>query len=90
MSEDRELDKRVLRGNPPSVGYAYPIPRYSRDIAAAWMVVEKFSLCVEPWGGGWCATRSQSGDPDCRDWFASDATAPRAICLAALKAVETK
>jgi hypothetical protein len=30
---------------------------YSTDIKAAWDLVEKFKLCVVPWGGQWTATK---------------------------------
>ena len=104
MTEDRELDKRVatlmgwtdirisdrsgmLVGKTPRAEIGMQVPRYSTDIAAAWTVVEKFRLIVGPRVDGWCAT---VGLPDLLDWYVADASAPRAICLAALKAGEKK
>lgn len=57
------------------------------NIAHAWEAAEKLRLCVQPHGAGWCATRNQDGDADCREWFAYADTAPLAICRSALKAV---
>ena len=67
-------------------------PDYSTYLEAAWPLVEKFSMAVMPVvGGRWCAipgTYHEEGD-----WFEEQPTiyadtAPLAICLAALKAVE--
>lgn len=79
-----------------------PIPHYSTDIAAAWLVVEKMS------SDGWIheitehindsqikcamfANRSGHYESYERSWddeqWAVSGTAPHAICLAALKAV---
>lgn len=67
----------------------YPIaPSFSTDIAAAWKVISKigagFDLCFIPDSRAWSAQFYASGIPR----GASGATAPFAICLAALKAVE--
>lgn len=65
----------------------YPLPHYSTDIASAWLVVEKLDLHLElltykkKSKTEWCAIF----DIDDEGW---GATAPHAICLAALKAVE--
>ena len=77
------------------------VPHFSTDIAAAWQVVEKMSKrgfwCqirneFEAHGGPDCwagftphSTTGWNGAPD--HWTQAD-TAPMAICLAALKAVE--
>jgi hypothetical protein len=68
------------------------IPRYCTDIAAAWQVVEKMREC------GWSVTIGQHIDLSWRCKFTDDETlieiiaqgdtAPRAICLAALEAIE--
>ncbi len=65
--------------------HAAPLPAYSTEIAAAWEVVEKlrspvFVLEWEPdrWLASFCG----------EDEDATADTAPHAICLAALKAVE--
>lgn len=69
-------------------GCKIEIPHYSTDIAAAWDVVEKLKIkgfdFVLHWKTAW----------ECIFWFGRDKwfesnceTAPRAICLAALKAV---
>lgn len=76
-----------------------PIPAYSEDIAAAWLVVEKIEslgyyvevgLCNAKYGSmkrAWCHVADYGEDGR----FVGEAyedTAPMAICLAALKAVE--
>lgn len=75
------------------VAYWRPLPRYSEDIAAAWVVVSKLPcahLAVE-WrdGRGWEAWfaiwDSVKQDADVYEGLGD--TAPHAICLAALKAV---
>lgn len=67
------------------------VPDYSTSISAAWQVVEKLDFCVVSRGGtvakemgGWEVDCEMNGQH--RRAFA--ATAPHAICLAALKAVE--
>lgn len=71
-------------------------PRYSTDIAAAWRVFER--LCDLGWSPGIAYMKEDLGGPfrcdlyrpadgACEDAFA--ATAPHAICLAALQAVST-
>lgn len=55
---------------------------YSTDIKAAWDLVEKFKLCVVPWGGQWTATQQGQIYVDGEKNMAP--TAPHAICLAAL------
>jgi hypothetical protein len=68
---------------------------YSTDIAAAWTIAEKRAITVTPIGTRWGAAScnfSQSGETTAvgmtngRSWIVCD-SAPRAICLAALKAV---
>lgn len=67
------------------------VPRYSTDIKAAWEVVEKlkllerFSLTLQqlsPTNTAWTLSDLRDGEP-----IAWSETAPHAICLAALKAV---
>lgn len=108
---DRELDALVAekvmgwtsRGPHPIFGtpvYATGmedtlLPRFSTDLAAAWIVAEKRAITVTPignkWGAAWC-NFSQSGETTAvgmtngRDWVVCDSAA-RAICLAALQAV---
>jgi hypothetical protein len=54
----------------------------STDIKAAWDLVEKFKLCVVPWGGQWTSTKHGQIYIDGERNLAP--TAPHAICLAAL------
>lgn len=79
-------------------GQLMPIPRYSNSIADAWEVVEKLSKRGE-WtlfgqeGIGWEAKfYSSTGGMDAvvTRVSALENTAPLAICLAALKALESK
>lgn len=66
-------------------------PYYSTDIAAAWDVVEKLKLLerfsltlrqLSPTNTAWTLSDLRDGEP-----IAWSETAPHAICLAALKAV---
>ena len=103
MDAGRELDKLVAEKvtgksfNPEWIHISCNLPHYSTKIQDAWEVVEKlgnwhgfdFILWLEPesngqWHAGWFE-QSHEG-PESR---ASEvaATAPLAICLAALKAV---
>lgn len=80
-------------------GYGFKeFPEYSTDIAAAWEVVEKLSRrnfsmhndtgcsgCEPTEGVGWMALFHIEGGP--MAYTVAD-TAPLAICLAALKAVD--
>lgn len=76
-----------VMGNSPRKGYEVScgIPHYSRDISAAWEVVEKikdkdFSLEYYKVNGDWgCQFSDVNNRVHCD-------TAPHAICLAALKA----
>ncbi|HVL13133.1 MAG TPA: hypothetical protein VM529_11245 [Gemmata sp.] len=66
-------------------------PRYSTDIAAAWLVVEKLKMTVKPSvlqveEARWLADVRGVCDDD-RPWRGYGPTAPIAICLAALAAV---
>lgn len=70
------------------------LPYFSTEIDAAWKVVEKLHLTVTPMGKEWAAAYcnwSQSGETTAvgmtnnRQWSTA-ATAPLAICLAALEA----
>lgn len=79
--------------SPEGMHAGFDLPHYSTDIAAAWRVVEELSPKIivgpSPWVLGkyvatWGACDSYA---DCFDWLEAD-TAPHAICLAALKAVE--
>jgi hypothetical protein len=99
MKPGRELDVLVAKqvmGIDPDYdegiyyfeGYADPKP-YSTDITAAWEVVEKFNrryLELIKDGRYKCCLDSRNLESLCA--FAD--TAPHAICLAALKAVENK
>ncbi len=63
----------------------FTAPAYSTDIAAAWQVVDKLhalSFYLEVGSAGWMARFANISATE-----ASAATAPLAICLAALKAV---
>ncbi len=78
-------------GESPYSSRGYSCPHYSTDIAAAWEVVEKFQAEDFDVRVGFCRWR----DDGRVGWLAwvgkADAladTAPHAICLAALKAVE--
>jgi hypothetical protein len=61
---------------------AMHLNHFSTDIKAAWDLVEKFKLCLIPWGGQWVATKRESIFIDGEENIAP--TAPHAICLAAL------
>lgn len=74
---------KYLRGDPGSSlqeYQLYPLPEYSRLIAAAWEVVEKTNLIVGKSGGEWSA---QDGW-DCEHYAEFADTAPLAICRTAL------
>jgi hypothetical protein len=77
------------------------LPEYSTDIAAAWKVVEKLGLCVWPTEDAkWFAFQDRFDSSYGEEyWFGGENflsryviadTAPHAICLAALKALEAK
>lgn len=75
-------------------GEHYPLPTYETDIAAAWQVVEKMrergwsmDLTTRRHGG---LTTIEMFDADGTFVTAEAATAPMAICLAALAALEAK
>lgn len=81
----------------------YAVPPYSTDIAAAWEVVEKMKLSVVNHHGSWLAGPTDYSEARGEDDRLITAiigiedgndvggnTAPHAICLAALKAVEGK
>ncbi len=98
-----EPERGPRRWRPPEDGKSHParalygVPRYSTDIAAAWLVAERLGLAVVPDltgdGTGWYATDIQHvvfGDSvtmieEERGGVAGE-TAPYAICLAALVA----
>lgn len=70
------------------------VPEYSTDISAAWEVLEKAKLLTYPNllflyndGENYCIGET-NGVNDCIPPLAKAATAPRAICLAALKTLE--
>jgi hypothetical protein len=67
---------------------------YSTDIGHAWKVIGKlsmhFRLCVLGNGSFFSITVVQEKDGWKRSWTEDAATAPLAICLAALKAVGAK
>lgn len=72
------------------------IPNFSTDIAYAWQVVEKlqtmFSLVSVAWdchSGGWDVALSADSEVAENVTVGTAATAPLAICLAALEAVRT-
>jgi hypothetical protein len=65
------------------------LPRYSTSIADAWQVVEKmwtecWRLHLQGYPSSWTASFDDLGETH----TAEHLTAPRAICLAALKALE--
>jgi hypothetical protein len=96
-----------VRGVAPRafLGTAQIVPRYSSDIAAAFLVVEKmrerrvlinlgqlFNEVSDMWGSGtcWLANAHVYGSDSQVDHFQAVAdTAPLAICLAALQALGT-
>lgn len=79
-------------------------PYYSTDIAAAWEVFGRLEgAIISKWYGKWCCSNACTEMWGCyfdepeetlnqllnyRDYFTQADTAPHAICLAALKAVE--
>lgn len=70
--------------------------RYSADIAAAWQVVEKLrakGLYIASFGNGsglYGCTFARASHDWKPEWTGEGATAPLAICRAALKAVSAK
>lgn len=81
-----------------------PIMAYSIDIAAAWTIVEKFGFVIGPqWSGGahskrigwavysdWLDAHDDTyEDPGSERALATAETMPHAVCLAALKVVES-
>lgn len=78
-----------------------PLPDYSTDMNAAMDVVEKAGITaiIKVFDGRWMARLNDPADldtyyevscyKDCED-FAIGETAPHAICLAAMKALEIK
>jgi len=92
MKAGRELDALIaerVMGEMWGVGpnLEDTLPHYSTQIADAWLVVEKMRPYFEIYcdGGGWVA---RFGWADAGTLAAYADTAPLAICLAALKAVE--
>lgn len=69
-------------GKEGEIEKALYLEHFSIDIKAAWILVEKFRLCVVPLGNGWTATRLGQILVDGETNKAP--TAPHAICLAAL------
>jgi hypothetical protein len=85
-----------------ALGATYPFERLGWNplecIADAWMLAERCHLTVTPGAKGWRAQSCnwhQSGETTAvgmtnyRDWYEAE-TAPRAICLAALKVIEAE
>ena len=80
------------------------IPEYSRDISAAWLVVEKmiadgweFSIEYANWNevegepleyGWWCAFAYYTDDEEDHKYVNANGEPSEAICLAALAAVD--
>jgi hypothetical protein len=107
MQAGREMDILIIRavfglepqscmvgGHPPDCTGNVSYPKYSTDIAAAWLVVEKLrevtplgDIHLERWDNRWavstCFDRASGG----WDGFTYGDTAPLAICRAALLAV---
>lgn len=81
-------------GSEPVASWNEP-PHYSTKIEGAWMVVEKLSggrsenFSIHRTGDRWSARFRDIESPDKPDFSEAD-TAPKAICLAALKAVGEK
>lgn len=80
--EKEGSDKIMGSGPYPTKEDAMLLDHFSTDIKAAWRLVEKFKLCVVPWGPQWTATRQRQIFIDGETNRAP--TAPHAICLAAL------
>lgn len=98
MNPGRDLDILVhehVMGEspPPAIGdhsQTYNVPRYSEDISAAWLVVEKFGTFYagesSPERHHWTLPYEDEEGAPC--WSIGEGeSAPHAICLAALKAV---
>ena len=67
------------------------VPHYSTRIADAWLVVEKFEMfrLNNVYDGFQCKVMGYDADGEWIEaWYEKADTAPLAICLAALKAVE--
>ena len=87
---------RMWEGGDPPIPGCEGYPPYSTSIAAAWAVVEK----MEWWKAendlsddGSVMWYFRVGNPPNHKWYSAEAPrnqAPLAICLAALKAVETE
>jgi hypothetical protein len=106
MEAGRELDALVATavfgltmepGDDPffmdEYGWPESVPRYSTDIASAWLVVEEMNaadwqfLLRQNWCHRWFATFLKPEHPgDSKGWDASADTPQLAICLAALGA----
>ena len=111
----KETDKRLSDHDPNWLAYEAPwyeipdgsifhythIPDYPRNIADAWLVVEKTGLSVIKSKSGWLVGRydlkteyldEEMGviDGHLSRGYTQAATASLAICLAALKAMENK
>ena len=102
MEAGKELDALIMEkvmGDEPLKGrVAYLNPSYSIDINAAWEVVEKMKekgLTVEVFFG-WESNKYQKDDwvaifeDSNGEYLGVAKTAPNAICLAALKALESE
>lgn len=84
-----EFEGQLVHGEYNMNGWPMPTPHYSTDIAAAWTVVEAMQardlrvVLDSPLGGWECMTELDN-------WFHVERadTAPLAICLAALQAVD--
>lgn len=84
-------------GDPKNIRDYRDVPRYSTDIAAAWLVVEKLiadgwfpDVQFNDWGTeSWHATLMRRTDDERADGYhgAQAASAPLAICRAALAAL---
>jgi hypothetical protein len=91
---DAEIGLRVFGYKLVSLATLQPTPRYSTDVAAAWLVVEKMRemglrpILMPDWGHQWQVKVYRESEHIVETaWFD---TAPLAICRAALAALDSE
>jgi hypothetical protein len=88
---DALVAEHVFGFRPPHArGMRFMPRRYSTDIESAWRVVEKMAAPPTNWTFGVWADGTLQAQSGGESFEISAATAPMAICLAALQAVGVK
>jgi ABA sandwich protein len=89
-----ETQECMVGGHPRGCTGNVSYPKYSTDIAAAWLVVEKMrdftpvgDVHIERWDNRWAVSTCFDSSSGGWDGFTYGDTAPLAICRAALLAV---